>query len=234
MFKLLKFMLLAPLLSLTLFGTSKAYSKTCILSMFEPESQFGKKVESVFGFYSEADLFRQAQIKDIDNCFFSGNYDEIVWLSHGSAVAKTISSYSAPIVLKPDGSKIVLPIRYFEKLIKETNYQNLKKVRISICGVDFTKQDTVLHSTIDPFIKNLESSNVEVEISDKFSLGSWLMRDNVTRLDRDWMAKSVKREDGKHYKKWKTEANNWCESDSWTGCDRSEAEKIIPTSLERN
>jgi hypothetical protein len=148
-------------------------------------------MDGVFEFYNEADYFKQAQIKDIKKCFTSGEYDEVLWVSHGTSIHNGFSSYSGPVLVKEDGSKLVLPIRFFEEIIKNTTYSTIKKVRINLCGLDFSMKDNRLHSTIDLLIKELSANQVIIEISPRFELGLNLLHEDVTTLDKNWLSKSI-------------------------------------------
>lgn len=231
---MIKRLFIFPLLSFIIVNSPMTFAKTCILSMFESSSKEAKTIDTVFSSYIEADLFKLAQIRDIEKCFFSGDYDEIIWISHGSSLRDGLSAYSAPILVKPDGSKITLPKRFFLKLISQSNYENLKKVRINLCGLDFSKKSTEMLSTIDPFIKELEQQNVEVDLSKKFAFGSWILKENVTRLDPKWLMESIKLEDSAHYVEWKTNHNSHCTTDKTLGCDRSSAKYVLPLSPMRD
>lgn len=232
MCKYFKCVFLSTLLFLLTFS-STAFSKTCILSLFEESTKEAKIVNSVFAFYHEADYFKKAQIKDIKECFTSGKYEEIIWISHGSSIRSGISSYSAPILVQNNGTKIILPLRFFETLIKETDYRFLKKVRVNLCGLDFSKKDVQLHSSIDPFIKKLEAEKIEVDISKKFRFGSFLLKENITLIDRKWLSKSISLEFRNNFELWETESSRDCMSDQSPECDRSEARVVIPLSSKR-
>jgi hypothetical protein len=228
-----KYIFFVSLIAASFLSSSNAFSKTCVLSLFSESSKEAQIVESVFGSYSEADLFKTAQIADIEKCFKSNEYDQITLAAHGSSINDGVSNYSTPILVKNDGSKILLPLRFFSKLSQITGYGSIKKVRISICGLDFTKTDTQMHSSIDPFIKKLEENNIEVDVSRRSLIGSILLRENVTILDRKWLAKSIDPDDSLRFSKWETEMNKRCEDDKWPGCDRSQAQIIIPLNTER-
>ena len=228
-----KITVIFPLILFLIFNTQIAFGKTCILSLLGKSSKEAKILDSVFNFYAEADYFKQAQVQDIKNCFNSGLYDEILWVSHGSSLKDGLSNYSSPVLVKSDGSKLILPKRFFELLSQQTTYSSIKKVRFNLCGLDFSKADNKIHSSIDPFIKGLELEKIEIDISPRFSFGSYLLKEDVTRIDRNWLSKSIDPDSAQKFVIWSTKENTHCKEDFWPGCDRQAAKQVIPLSFER-
>ena len=227
----LKNIFLGFIISLALVQESSA--KTCILNLLDKNSSDAQKIYHLFEHYHEADYFSQAQVSDIKKCFTSGDYSEILWISHGSSVESAFSSYSTPILVKDDGNKISLPLRFFEK-INESLSPNVKKVRVGLCGIDFSLKDNKIFSSMDVLLKNMIKKNIEVETSKKFRLASFFIKENVTKIDLNWLALSISKEDAKKFVKWKTPLNPYCKADFWNGCDRENAEIIIPLSDKRD
>lgn len=231
-------LLLQTIFLLILFAFNRAQANTCVLSLFEKNSEFEKIVTSVYGFDSKMTIYRQAQLKDIDSCFSSGEYDEIIFVGHGSSTQRGLADYSAPFVVLNDNSKFPLTKTFFRKVEQNARFNFIKKVRISLCGLDFSQHSYVTNSdnhpqfsSMDDFIRTLYRQNITVDISPRFDFGSWLLKENVTRLTMPWLAKSIDRE---RLTVWRTEANRYCKFDWWPRCDRQEAEWTAPIARMKN
>lgn len=208
------------------------FAKTCVLSLFQINSWEDQKINHLFMYYIEASLFRQAQLADITYCFTSGEFDEIVWVSHGSRVGTENNVYSAPILFRNDGSKIGLPVRYFETLISKISPQ-VVKLRLNLCGIDEKLNLNRINSTIDFLVKDLLNRNKEVEISPLSKFASKILGEKVTSLNIEWLALSIQEEHAKYFAHWKTNSNRYCKKDFWSGCDREKSRVVIPLSMER-
>ena len=135
-------------LIITLIATisAKAQNRVCVLSLFKKNTNYNQIITSSFkdNFTGQwldpnIDLFQEAYIEQINYCFSSGVYNEIVFASHGMSTATNITNYSFPVIYnaKNDQNEL-LYARYFKvlsQMIKENS--SLKKLRISVCGINF-------------------------------------------------------------------------------------------------
>ncbi|WP_415063929.1 hypothetical protein [Bdellovibrio sp.] len=150
----------------------------------------------VFQYEPQIDVFRRAQLEDVERCLTRDEYDEVVWVSHG-VLADGISQYSAPILVQDNGRKIVLTKRYFESLSSRLNNGQLKKFRLSVCGLNYGKdfynshQSGELFSSVDILLHALSKQGVKIDLSKRSTLGSWLYKKEVTSLARYWLEESL-------------------------------------------
>lgn len=189
---------------LTLSTMAKAQNKICVLSLFQKNTTLDKIVYKAYHksntnvlIDKNIDLYREADINTINHCFDSENYSEIVFVAHGSSTRTGLTDYSMPILQNSLGQYQMLQVRYFQMLSKKlANNKNIKKLRISVCGVNFdpTNKDEPeenIHSTIDILVNSAIQNNVEIDISKKFIFGSWALKENVTRLKTTWLRRSI-------------------------------------------
>ncbi|MFZ4404590.1 MAG: hypothetical protein ACOYOK_10860 [Pseudobdellovibrionaceae bacterium] len=213
------------------------HAKICVLSIFKKSSIEENRVMDVFQYYKKADIYYQAQIEDIKFCFKSNQYEEIIWLSHGIANLKKYGFQTAPTLTKLDGSTLVLTKRFFESLLMNTNLGNLKSFRISSCGLVLENAKNFLDthyineskSSMSGLVQGLYANGVKIDISPKSKIGEILLNEDVTRLRRYWLAKSIAKNDWSSFKSWRTTKNLRCEKDFWPSCDRNSASYVIPT-----
>ncbi|MFZ4405095.1 MAG: hypothetical protein ACOYOK_13410 [Pseudobdellovibrionaceae bacterium] len=221
--------------------TTPVQAKICVLSFFENNSNYSLKVDEVFKNYKSADVYTEAKVSDILNCFHSPQYQEVVWLAHGT-VTVSKAQYSTPLIqvrLK-NGSltKLPLDIISFKNIlqqIQQMDISHLKKVRVSVCGMDYTGATirspdlNTIESSMDILLKYLHQKGIYVELSPKQEFASNILDQNVTELKRWWMAKSIPYADRFKFKAWRTEKNTYCQEDWWGGCDRTKMQYVVPT-----
>lgn len=205
--------------------------KICVLSFFEENSNLQNMVNNTFSKYQKAKIFNYAQISDIEHCMLSGRYEEVVWLAHGNSVRNSISSYSAPILIKKDVSgkihKFTIPDQYLEKLAKKISTQtNLTKFRIAVCGYDEDSKEKT--SNIDILIDRLRSLSVNVDILEKNTIQTYLRKEPTKKVTYEWLAKSISKNDYYTFTKWSTDTSDYCESDDWPECNRALAGYVLP------
>lgn len=176
-----------------------AFARICVLSLLEVDSKAGRKVEKAFRDQPDVDLFEEASLSQIRACFSSEAYEEILWVSHGSAKQMSFSDYSVPVSFSRDQNgdlvRTELPIFFFESLIANGLTKNLKRFRIATCGVDLRTANSEIpySSSIGFLIQHLVQSEVMVDISPKNKLGSFLTREPSTRLTVRWLRESLKK-----------------------------------------
>lgn len=236
---------------ITLTLAQLSWASVCVLSFFEKNSREDKQVAYVFKNYEKADFFQNANLNDVKHCFSSSNYSEIVWLAHGLAATKSsINNYSLPLMnsITNNGSyiRMSLPTIYFESLINKINLTSLKKVRVSLCGIDFTKEyindptNSEFKSSIDILLKYLHQKGVEIDVSERSNFFSNLIGSDVTRLNTAWLAKSISAADYPDFTHWATSQNSDCRSEhenqffikdteeNTNYCDKNNASYVIP------
>lgn len=205
--------------------------KICVLSFFEENSYLQSMVNNTFGKYQKAKIFNYAQIADIEHCLLSGKYEEVVWLAHGNSVRNSISSYSAPILIKKDITgkihKFTIPDQYLEKLTSKLSTQTkLSKFRIAVCGYDEDSKEKT--SNIDVLIDRLRSLHINVDILEKNAIQTYLRNEPTKKVTYEWLAKSISKNDYYSFTKWSTDTSDYCESDDWPECNRALAGYVLP------
>lgn len=229
-----KLTMIVTLLSAAVYMPHSTQAKTCVLSLYHPtkDSAETKMFNRVFRFDPNVDFYELAQPSQIERCFTSGSYSEIVWLSHGLSQQSGATDYSAPLITYQDGKRFPLLKSYFKKLAANINYTKLKRVRIMSCSIDFSansvntdSQTENIKSTIDILVKQLIKSGVSVDLSPQQKTLSWLIGENVTRVSYDWLARNI---DRSRLTIWQTNENAWCDRDSLEGCDRATASITVP------
>lgn len=216
-----------------------AFSKICVLSIFAKNTWESNAVARVFKYYNKADLFQEPSLTQIENCFASGDYEEIVWLSHGLDPVKSRSSYSAPIFVFRDSNnllnKITLPIRFFEKLAKIANTSRLKKMRVAVCGVDSSfdslelQRNDKFNSTIEVLLRDLHSNSVAIDFAPEVMLARKILNQHLSILDTHWLFKSIDLNDIKQFTHWATERSENCTNDYLPSeCNRDESILVFP------
>lgn len=189
------------LIACIIFWTSGAMAqeKTCVLSLFQTGTRYDRLIQQAFTnvmtkkmIDPEVVLFREAQIEQINHCFTSSEYREIVFVAHGLSTAAGLTNYSMPIFYNSKTKqKEFLYKRYFENLSRNlADVVHLKKLRVAVCGVDFNLTGN-MHSTIDILIQSALQSGIQVDISSKFKFGSWALKEDVTLITKEWLRKSI-------------------------------------------
>ncbi len=225
-------------------ASAQAQGRICVLAMFPQESSEAHMVRNVFQFYHLADLYLPAQMTDIQKCFQEDQYEEIIWVGHGSSLNDGISDYSAPSLRRLDGSKISLTQTYFQRRLSAVAQRStLKKFRLNLCNPNFENQEKAPNtefrpgdrSTIDGFVRQLRYQGVQIDLAPEVKWASTYLswfggKDRVSSLRYQWLSQSLNRD---IFTSWSTEGNGWCESDRWPHCDRQKASYAYPTTMTR-
>lgn len=187
------------LFSLFITVQASAQDKVCVLSLFERGSKEDKIVVSAFtsainrnAIDPNVQVIREAGIAEINHCFSSLKYREVVIAAHGLSTASGLVNYSMPILYNAKTKqKEFLYARYFEVLSRKLPDQaSLRKIRVSICGVNFEKTPDI-RSTIDILVQNALTLGIQVDISPRFKFGSWVLEEDVTLLSKHWLRESI-------------------------------------------
>lgn len=192
------------------FGFNLSVSaKTCVLSLAEPNDKVDRLLLSTF--YKKdgtliddnIDLFRAANINEIRACFLNENYEEVLFIAHGMSQRTGLTDYSMPVFFdRVSGTKQLLYKRFFDNLANEMQSNRvLTKVRIAMCSLDFKQptspdmqvplEEYKIHSTVDILARAVVSQGRILELSPKAKILSKLVKDDVTRITRSWLRKSI-------------------------------------------
>lgn len=206
-------------LLIVIFFSLHTQARTCVLSMFEAESQEEKIVRGVFGFDKNSVVIYRPSLAQIESCF-QGSYEEIIWASHGAV--SPLSGKAFPVFIGSQGEKLPLLSRFVDRLSKDSERSNLKRFRVAVCGVGRGSA-----SIMDGLLAKLKSSGVDVDVPPRFDFGSKVVGEDVTRLTTVWLARNL---DRKQSEIWRTNGNAYCKADYWPNCDRDSAEWVVPLS----
>ena len=214
-------------------SVSLAVEKICVLSVFANRASEHEKVEKVFKNYAPAKVIKTPSYKEIMECF-QGEYDEVIWLSHG-AISGITKPYVAPIYYsKETGSKNLIFERFFENIANQLPSSAIN-LRVAFCGAN----DKKLRRSIDVLINKIRENGGQVDFSPKMELMSKIYGKAVTDLNLNWLSKSL---DHEKLISWQTNytrncmqmgkrrchKNKVCTSDSQFKCNRKSAKYIIP------
>lgn len=216
--------------SLSSFGAERV----CVLSIFDKLAPEHDKVLKIFSQYTPATIFKNPSYEQISHCF-TGDYDEVLWISHGSITGVT-APYAAPVFYSTESSqKHLLYKRFFVNLAKKNLSGSIKKFRIAFCGAG----EVNLPTSMDPLIEAIRSSGGAIDFSPRMSFLSKIYGKPVTNLSLEWLSKSI---DPDKVITWQTNnsrrctrkttcnRNRICSDDSQINCNRQKAKYIIPFS----
>ncbi|OFZ19234.1 MAG: hypothetical protein A2X94_05575 [Bdellovibrionales bacterium GWB1_55_8] len=174
--------LLVALCSFSAFGGERV----CILSIFANDSKESAKVEKAFRKYPEIEVFQAPRFEEIRACF-NGEYDEVLWVSHGTVTGVT-TPYFTPVFVDGDtGKKSLLYPRFFEAIARGLPERPIT-LRVASCGAD----DDRLQNTMTPLFEAIRSRGGTVEFAPRLRLASWLSGKSMTNLSRSWLQRSAK------------------------------------------
>ncbi|HAR43656.1 MAG TPA: hypothetical protein DCS07_13665 [Bdellovibrionales bacterium] len=175
--------LLVALYSFSAFGGERV----CVLSFFKKGSKEQAKVEKVFRKHSEILLIQAPAFSETSDCF-TGNFDEIVWASHGTLTGAT-RPYITPVHIDRDSSKSSLFYRrFFDNLAKKLPDHPIH-LRVTYCGAD----DERYPNTMSPLWDEVRAKGGTVEFSPPLRLASKLLGKSVTNLSKSWLSKSLRK-----------------------------------------
>lgn len=208
------------LLFFILTGVVQAQGRTCVLSLFSSQDKQNAIVKKAFinsisnePIDKNMDLFFEANLEQINRCFESADYSEVLLAAHGTPISSSLADFSMPLFYNSKTQRNeTLKIRYFQKLSEKLRSNaSIKKIRIVVCNLDFDQphsknnqtniENENIRSSIDILIREAVNLGVEVDLSPKFKFGSWIMNEDVTRLTISWLRKSLDQIEFNKYKK---------------------------------
>lgn len=193
-------------------------AKTCVINLFQKNSLIDQKIQRVFKQSPNTIIHYPKSILDIDHCLIDDQYDHLLFLAHGIETDLNTQQYGAPIFFT-DSSAIILPQRFFQKMIEKIKTRNTKirNVRFGFCGSQ--------KSSIQPLVDYFKQTNVNVDFAPDVQFYQKIFKTHASRLPIYWLSQSVNK---KLLNRWQTDQKSNCTDDVSDGCDRSIAQWVIP------